>query len=52
MKGGALVLKALYGKKFMGIERSTLIVDEDRFIIKIFRKVRVKGHAEAVFKIK
>ncbi len=37
MKGVVFVLKALYGKKFMGIERSTFIIDEDGFIIKIFR---------------
>ena len=40
--------KSLYGRKFMGIERTTFIIGEDGKILKIFPKVRVKGHADAV----
>ena len=38
--------KSLYGKKFMGIVRSTFIIDKQGVIRKIFPKVRVKGHVE------
>ena len=40
--------KNMYGKKVIGIERSTFIIDEKGEIIKIFRKVKVDGHAEEV----
>jgi peroxiredoxin Q/BCP len=40
--------KALYGKLFFGIERSTFIIDEKGKIKAIFRKVKVKGHTEEV----
>ena len=39
--------KSLYGKKFMGTERSTFLIDEKGIVKKIYRKVKVKGHAEA-----
>lgn len=38
----------MYGKKVMGIERSTFVIDEKGKIIKIFRKVKVDGHADEV----
>lgn len=38
--------KNMYGKKVMGIERSTFIIGKDGKIKKIFRKVKVDGHAE------
>jgi peroxiredoxin Q/BCP len=38
----------MYGKKFMGIERSTFIVGPDGRIQKIFRKVKPAGHAKEV----
>lgn len=41
-------LKKMYGKEFMGIERSTFLIDEAGVIRQIWRKVRVKGHVEAV----
>ena len=47
---GVLKEKNMYGKKVMGIERSTFIIDEQGIIAKIFRKVKVEGHAEAVLK--
>ena len=40
--------KNMYGKKFMGIERSTFLIDEDGKLEKEWRKVKVDGHAEAV----
>jgi peroxiredoxin Q/BCP len=36
--------KVLYGKKFMGTERSTFVIDSDGKIKKIFRKVKPQGH--------
>lgn len=41
-------LKKLYGREFMGIERSTFLIDEDGLILKEWRKVKVDGHAEEV----
>ncbi len=40
--------KALYGRKYMGIERTTFIIDENGKIKKIFPKVKVDGHYEEV----
>ena len=40
--------KQLYGKKFMGIVRTTFIIDSDGKILKIFPKVKVKNHIEEV----
>ncbi len=40
--------KSLYGRKFMGIERTTFIVDEQGTIDDIFQKVKVDGHLEEV----
>jgi peroxiredoxin Q/BCP len=40
--------KNMYGKKVMGVERSTFIIDEKGKIAKIFSKVKPEGHAEAV----
>lgn len=45
---GVWVEKMNYGRKYMGIERSTFLIDGDGVIQKIWRKVRVKGHVEAV----
>ena len=38
--------KSLYGKKFMGTDRSTFLINEKGLVEKIYRKVKVKGHAE------
>jgi len=43
--------KSLYGRKFMGIERTTFIIDREGKIKKIFPKVKVKGHAAEVLKV-
>ena len=40
--------KNMYGKKAIGIERSTFLIDEVGFITKIYRKVKVAGHIEDV----
>lgn len=40
--------KSLYGRKFMGIERTTFIIDEQGRIDDIFQKVKVDGHLEEV----
>tara|TARA_B100001113_G_scaffold282409_1_gene237390 strand:+ start:101 stop:568 length:468 start_codon:yes stop_codon:yes gene_type:complete len=45
---GVWVEKNMYGRKFMGIERATFLIDADGKIEQIWRKVKVKGHVEAV----
>jgi thioredoxin-dependent peroxiredoxin len=40
--------KSMYGKKYMGIERSTFLIDSHGVLREEWRKVKVKGHAEAV----
>lgn len=42
------VLKKLYGREYMGIERATFLIDEQGVIRNIWRKVKVKGHVDAV----
>lgn len=43
---GVWLLKKMYGKEFMGIERSTFLIDPTGTVIKEWRKVKVKGHVE------
>ena len=38
----------MYGRKYMGIERSTFLIDEEGVLRREWRKVKVKGHAEEV----
>jgi peroxiredoxin Q/BCP len=45
---GVWVEKKNYGRTYMGIERSTFLIDETGKIERIWRKVRVKGHVDAV----
>ena len=40
--------KSMYGRKYMGIERSTFILDKNGKIEKEWRKVKVKGHVDEV----
>ena len=40
--------KNMYGRKYMGIERSTFLIDSNGTLISEWRKVKVKGHAEEV----
>ncbi|WMS42537.1 peroxiredoxin [Acuticoccus sp. MNP-M23] len=42
--------KSMYGRKYMGVERSTFLIARDGTIAKAWRKVKVPGHAEAVLK--
>jgi peroxiredoxin Q/BCP len=44
---GVWQLKKLYGKEYMGIVRSTFLIDEEGILLKSWSKVRVKGHIEA-----
>ncbi len=45
---GVWVEKSMYGRKYMGVERSTFVIGADGKITNIWRKVRVPGHAEKV----
>ena len=47
-KFGVWVEKKMYGRTYMGIERSTFVISSDRKIVEIFRKVKVKNHAQNV----
>jgi len=40
--------KSMYGRKYMGIERTTFVIGPDGKIVKIYNKVKPKGHAEEV----
>ena len=40
--------KSMYGKKYMGVERSTFLIDSNGKLLKEWRKVKVKGHVEDV----
>jgi len=39
--------KSLYGRTFMGTERTTFLIDENGVVRKVYRKVKVRGHAQA-----
>jgi thioredoxin-dependent peroxiredoxin len=45
---GVFKKKSLYGREFMGIERTTFVVDRKGTVRKVFPKVKVEGHASAV----
>lgn len=45
---GVWVEKSMYGRKYMGVERATFLVNADGRIAHIWEKVKVAGHAEAV----
>lgn len=45
---GTWIEKTLYGRNYMGIDRATFLIGKDGTIARIWRKVKVKGHAEAV----
>jgi thioredoxin-dependent peroxiredoxin len=47
---GAWQEKSMYGKKYMGIERSTVLVDAQGKVARLWPKVKVTGHAEDVLK--
>jgi peroxiredoxin Q/BCP len=45
---GAWVEKSMYGRKYMGIDRSTFLIDGEGVVRKIWRKVKVPGHVAEV----
>ena len=47
-KYGVWVQKSMYGRSYMGVERSTFIIDPDGKIKQFYAKVKVPGHVEAV----
>ncbi len=47
---GVWIEKTMYGKKFMGIDRATFVIDSAKVIRHIWNNVRVAGHADAVLK--
>ncbi len=48
---GVYKKKSLYGKEFMGIERTTFVIDKEGRIKKIFPRVKVEGHVEEVLQV-
>lgn len=47
---GVWVEKSMYGRKYMGIERATFLIDGEGVVRQAWRKVKVTGHANAVLK--
>ncbi|MEQ8825913.1 MAG: peroxiredoxin [Filomicrobium sp.] len=45
---GVWVEKSMYGRKYMGVERSTFLIDKAGKVSRIWRKVKVPGHAQEV----
>ncbi|MEE1611966.1 peroxiredoxin [Microvirga sp. CF3016] len=45
---GVWAQKSMYGRKYMGVERTTVLIDREGNIARIWPKVKVKGHAEEV----
>jgi peroxiredoxin Q/BCP len=45
---GAWVEKSMYGRKYMGVERCTFLIGADGKVLKVWHKVSVTGHADAV----
>jgi peroxiredoxin Q/BCP len=45
---GTWIEKSMYGRKYMGMERSTFLISGDGRVLREWRKVKVPGHAEAV----
>lgn len=45
---GVWVEKSMYGRRYMGVERTTVLIDRDGRIARIWNKVKVPGHAEEV----
>ena len=41
-------MKSLYGREYMGIERTTFLIGKDGIVHKVFPKVKVNGHTEEV----
>ena len=47
---GTWIQKSMYGRKYMGIDRATFLIDRDGTIARIWRKVKVPGHVDEVLK--
>jgi peroxiredoxin Q/BCP len=45
---GTWAEKSMYGRKYMGIERATFLIDRDGVVKRVWRKVKVSGHADEV----
>lgn len=45
---GTWIEKSMYGRSYMGIERSTFLIGADGVVLRVWPKVKVKGHAEEV----
>lgn len=45
---GVWVEKSMYGRKYMGMERASFLIDEQGVVRQVWRKVKVPGHADAV----
>ena len=43
--------KSMYGKKYMGVARTTFVIDKNGMIVKVFEKVKPQGHSEEVLEI-
>lgn len=50
-KYGVWKEKSMYGRKYMGVERSTFVIDKTGKVMKIFRKVKVENHNDEVMKV-
>ena len=48
---GVWAEKSMYGKKYMGIERSTFLIGEDGKILRVWRGVKVPGHVDEVLEV-
>ena len=44
-------MKSMYGRQYMGVDRSTFLIDEKGKIVKEWRSVKVKGHVEEVLSL-
>ena len=47
---GTWIQKSMYGRRYMGIDRATFLIDRDGTIARIWRKVKVPGHVDEVLK--
>ena len=45
---GTWIEKSMYGRKYMGIDRATFLIDADGKVAQVWRKVKVAGHVDAV----
>ena len=50
-KFGVWVEKSMYGKKYMGIQRSTFLINTEGIVHSVWNKVKVPGHAEEVLEV-